>query len=56
MKEIWVYNRMKWKCEIWKWVRIDENNLNDHEIEWGIVNIDMNNEWKIKDIVMNDSI
>ena len=41
-----------WNMEM----RIDENDLNDDEIECGIVNIDMNNEWKIKDIVMNDSI
>ena len=33
-----------------------DNDLNDDEIECGIVNIEMNNEWFIIDIDMNDNI
>ena len=47
---------MKWKSELWKAVRIDDIEMNNDEIEYGIVNIDMNNEWNIINIVMNDNI
>ena len=39
-----------------KWVNMDDIELNDDEIEYEIVNIDMNNECNIIDMVMNNNI